>query len=69
MNVAAATVAAFVAGGGYYAVFGAQLGVVVVGPPVEDALSDGKPPSHREPAEPRTGGPAHGAWAESWLLQ
>jgi Mrp family chromosome partitioning ATPase len=45
------------------------LGVVVVGSPVEDAVYDGKPPSQREPEESRAAGPAHGAWAESWLLQ
>jgi hypothetical protein len=33
VNVAAATVAAFVAGGGYYAVFGAQLGASEPMPP------------------------------------
>ena len=45
------------------------LGVVVVGSPVEDAVYDGKPPSQREPPESRAASPAHGAWAESWLLQ
>jgi hypothetical protein len=30
---------------------------------------DGKPPSQREPAESCAASPAHGAWAESWLLQ
>jgi Mrp family chromosome partitioning ATPase len=45
------------------------IGVVVVGSRVEDAVYDGKPPSQREPEESRAATPAHGAWAESWLLQ